>query len=368
MASHSTRKDGSHVIQFTWNKKRETLSLGQMSDSQAKNALFHVEKILECRLTGEVLPNGTARYLGDLSRAMQIKFAKAGLYRMVLRDQAETIGELAAYSEKNQLKNEESTQVNMKKITKKLIEFFGSSHMIASITPGDCADFRRDLESKLAKTTASETCKKAKSVFELAVDNEWIPSNPFRKMKEWVRVNPDRQEFIEKKVIDRILKVCCPMWKLIIVLNRYGGLRCPSEVVRLKWSSIMEDKNRFVVFAPKTKRHKLRGFREVPLFPEILEHLSPFRSKAKPGVDLIFPNYGGKSNKALYSAFKTRLKWADVTPWEKLFQNLRSTRQTELVNEGWPEYLVAYWLGNSIQVAKDHYLQITDDQFKKAAG
>ena len=366
MASHSTLKDGTHLIQFKWNGKRETLRLGKVSDSAAKNSLFHVEKILECRLTGEVLPNGTARYLGGLSDDMKVKFAKVGLYRMVIRETAETLGELAEYSEKNQLKNEESTQINMKKITKKLIEFFGSSHLIASITPGDCADFRRDLESKLAETTASETCKKAKSVFELAVDNEWIPSNPFRKMKEWVRVNPDRQVFIDRKLIDRVLKVCCPTWRLITVLVRYGGLRCPSEVSRLHWSSILDEKDRFVVFAPKTKRHKLRGLREVPLFPEIREHLEPLRSQSKPGP--MFPRYQGKSNKAMYSAFKTRLKWAGIEAWEKLLQNLRSTRHTELVNEGWPEYLVSYWLGNSVQVAKDHYLQVIDDHFKKAVG
>ena len=55
-------------------------------------------------------------------------------------------------------------------------------------------------------------------------------------------------------------------------------------------------------------------------------------------------------------------------PWPKLWQNLRSTRATELVGEGWPEYKVCKWLGHTKLVAEKHYWQVTDDDYKKAAG
>ena len=54
-------------------------------------------------------------------------------------------------------------------------------------------------------------------------------------------------------------------------------------------------------------------------------------------------------------------------PWPKLFQNLRSSRQTELT-ETWPAHVVCAWIGNSEVVARDHYLQITDEHFATAAG
>jgi hypothetical protein len=57
---------------------------------------------------------------------------------------------------------------------------------------------------------------------------------------------------------------------------------------------------------------------------------------------------------------------AGLKPWPKLFQNLRSTRETELA-EVYPLHVVCAWIGNTPKVAKDNYLQVTDDHFAKAA-
>jgi len=60
-----------------------------------------------------------------------------------------------------------------------------------------------------------------------------------------------------------------------------------------------------------------------------------------------------------------RIERANVTPWPKLFVNLRSTRETELL-EQYPIHVMTYWLSNSIQIAKDHYLQVTNEHFARA--
>lgn len=49
----------------------------------------------------------------------------------------------------------------------------------------------------------------------------------------------------------------------------------------------------------------------------------------------------------------------------KLFQNLRSTRETELA-ETWPEHVVCAWIGNTVAIARKHYLQVTDEHFEQA--
>ena len=56
---------------------------------------------------------------------------------------------------------------------------------------------------------------------------------------------------------------------------------------------------------------------------------------------------------------------AGLKSWPKLFQNLRSTRQTELA-EQFPAHVVCAWMGNSEDVARDHYLQVTDAHFEAA--
>ena len=58
---------------------------------------------------------------------------------------------------------------------------------------------------------------------------------------------------------------------------------------------------------------------------------------------------------------------AGLKRWPKLFQNLRSTRETELA-ERWPEHVVCAWIGNSKAVTRENYLQVTEEHFERAAG
>ena len=68
----------------------------------------------------------------------------------------------------------------------------------------------------------------------------------------------------------------------------------------------------------------------------------------------------------LRTQFQRIIERAGVTPWPKLFQNLRSTRETELANE-FPIHVVCEWIGNSRPVAMKHYLQTTEEHFEAAA-
>ena len=47
--------------------------------------------------------------------------------------------------------------------------------------------------------------------------------------------------------------------------------------------------------------------------------------------------------------------------------NLRSSVETELVRQGFDLDTVSKWLGNSPDVARKHYLQITPDDIAKAS-
>lgn len=56
---------------------------------------------------------------------------------------------------------------------------------------------------------------------------------------------------------------------------------------------------------------------------------------------------------------------AGQVPWPKLYNNLRSTRRTEL-QEQFPSHVVDAWLGHSSKVADEHYLQVTQDHWDRA--
>jgi hypothetical protein len=51
--------------------------------------------------------------------------------------------------------------------------------------------------------------------------------------------------------------------------------------------------------------------------------------------------------------------------WPKLWHNMRSSRQAELA-EIFPSHVVCAWIGNSQDVAEQHYLQLTEAHFSKA--
>jgi len=151
--------------------------------------------------------------------------------------------------------------------------------------------------------------------------------------------------------------------RLIIVLARYGGLRCPSELAGLRWSEVNWDKRRFIVHSPKTERHKGGAYRTVPLFPEVEKAMSELWDTLPAGTeDRIFPDITWK--KSLGSFIAKTAKRAGIVLWEKPFQNMRSSRATELVAI-YPAHVVNAIMGHTEAVAMAHYRQVLDSDFEK---
>jgi hypothetical protein len=92
------------------------------------------------------------------------------------------------------------------------------------------------------------------------------------------------------------------------------------------------------------------------------------RLAAQLDADLKTRRYADPS-KITWEQFRERFeveRGGEMEKGTKLWQNLRSSRETELADQ-YPIQVVTAWIGNSIAVAKKHYLQVTDDHFKKAS-
>ena len=120
-----------------------------------------------------------------------------------------------------------------------------------------------------------------------------------------------------------------------------------------------------LVRSPKTEHHVGHDSRLVPLFPELLPYLREVFEQADPGTEYVITRYR-QANCNLRTQLKRIITKAGLKAWPKLFQNLRSTRETELT-ERWPEHVVCAWMGNSRPVARKHYLQVTEEHFEQAA-
>ena len=82
--------------------------------------------------------------------------------------------------------------------------------------------------------------------------------------------------------------------------------------------------------------------------------------------NFVITRYRDSNSKLRTQLLRIRAK-AGVGAWPRLFQNLRSTRETESA-ENFPDHVVCAWNGNSERVAREHYLQITDEHFAMACG
>ena len=102
----------------------------------------------------------------------------------------------------------------------------------------------------------------------------------------------------------------------------------------------------------------------MPIFPELRPHLEAAWDAAAEGAEFVITRYRD-CNANLRTQLLRIIAKAGLTAWPKLFQNLRSTRETELA-ETYPLHVVVSWLGNSQLIAAKHYWQVTDEHFTQA--
>ena len=254
------------------------------------------------------------------------------------------------------------------------MEFFGEDCDLRKITPGQCDDFRENLNRTLAENTVRKTLSRCKQFFRAAVRKRIISENPLGDMKNIVvTANRSRDHFVTEAEAMAVLRSCPDAeWRLIFSLARWGGLRIPSELLELRWGDVDWENEMLVIRSPKTQQYQGHESREMPLWPELRPYLQMC-------LDDLRRVHGPKANvddvpvirryRLPNANLRTRLmriiKAAGLTPWEKLFQNLRTTRATELKNEHGGDD-AADWLGHSTKVAKGNYWQRTLDHQKQA--
>ena len=100
----------------------------------------------------------------------------------------------------------------------------------------------------MAHNTVRRRCGIAKQFFKAAVRKGLIDRNPFADLKAAVKGNAERLYFVTREEADKVLEACPnAQWRLLFALSRYGGLRCPSEHLALRWGDVDWDRGRLTV-------------------------------------------------------------------------------------------------------------------------
>ena len=264
----------------------------------------------------------------------------------------------------------ESTRRKWRDIEGKMKAFF-QNDSLGDVTQQTAKNFRLYLQMTvgLSENSIRRHIGIGRQFFNAAIEAEILTKNPLRGQPVSVRVDPGRFFYVTPEIAQKVLDACPDAeWRLIFGLARWGGLRCPSEVVRLKWIDIDFEHSRFTVHSPKTEHHIGQEKRVVPMFPELRPLFQDAFDEAHEGAVHCVNRYKNDKEVNLRTQLERILKRAGIPVWTKLFQNCRSTRETELFKlTGGNVKAVCSWLGNSPLVALQHYAQVTEADLADAA-
>ena len=339
--------------------KRKTVRLGKATQRTAEGIKTKVEALVVAAITGSPLEDEVARWVAALDSRMADKLAGVGL---IPRREVATLASFLASYIATRTDAKPNTHLKYESTRKALVAYFGADKGLRDITEGDAEEWRLHLAPGRSENTLRKHAAVAKLFFGAAVKRRLIASNPFAGLKASIQANASRFYFITRAEAQKVLDACPDgQWRLLFALSRFGGLRCPSEHLGLRWGDVDWEGGRITVHSPKTEHHAGGESRQIPIFPELRPFLADAFDQAEPGTEFVITRYRDR-NGNLRTQFERIIRKAGLEPWPKLFQNLRSTRQTEL-SESFPSHVVCRWLGNSRPVADKHYLQVTDEHF-----
>ena len=370
MASICNDPGGRRRILFVdKNRDRKAIWLGKVSKRLAEEIKTKVESINTAAIAGHSIDGETAEWLGKIGDALHAKLAAAGLVTPREAPAAVKQARLGEFLQGYMLARTDikpSTRCNLDVCKARLVEFFGADKALEEITVADAKRWEIWLKERYAKATIGRTIRRAKQFFQAAIDSEVIGKNAFAKIKAPGQANEARKFFVTVEVAYKVLDTCPDAeWRLLFALSRFGGLRCPSEHLALTWPDVDWERNRFRVVSPKKEHLDGEGVRWVPIFPEVRPFLEEAFELAPEGsVYVINRHRDARVN--LRTQLLRIIRKAALNPWPKLFQNLRSSRETELAKD-YPIHVVCAWIGNTAAIAQKHYLQVTDQDFDRAA-
>jgi integrase len=368
MASVSRDANGKKRILFVDGEgERRAIRLGKVSVKIAESVKVKIEALIASQITGTPIDAELAAWLRDLPDTMYERLARVELVEPREKAAEVTLDDLLKRFEENAAVKP-ATRAAYRQTTGSLREHLDADTPVRSIKPADADRWREAItDSKLAPATIAKRVHVAKSVFKKAIRWGMIDTNPFADLKAGSQSNPDKAFYVTIESIEAILEACPDdQWRAVVAISRFAGLRCPSEVSKLKWGDVNWEKGRLTVRSPKTEGHEGHAVRVVPITPELRPVLLSLFAQAEEGSEAVVPMFSS-SGANLRTTLTKIIERAGVKPWPRLFQNMRASCATDWV-ERFPAHVVAGWLGHSPLIAARHYLQTRDAHFDLATG
>ena len=290
MASVARDKNGNRRILFVApDGRRPTIRLGKVSQRTAESIKYRVEQLLERLTYKQPMDTDLAQWVASVEVRLARKLAKVGLIAAPEAKATTTLGPFLQTYIDGRADLKPATKIVRGQSIRDLTDFFGECRDVRTITAGDADEFKLFLIGReLAPTTIHKRLQVARSFFHAMRRRKLIDENPFDGVKAAASGIQERQRFVTRDEIARVMETCPDHhWRSIVALARFNGLRTPSETLSLRWQDVNWETGRIVVRSPKTEHHAGKASRTIPLFAELRPYLEDAWEAAAPGAEFI---------------------------------------------------------------------------------
>lgn len=357
--------------------KLQSIYPGKIAKRAAESIGSKIDHIVGRQVVGAEPDHEVAQWLAKLAESsgkLYAKLVKKGLAAPRQAAEPEPEPELSPTIRKwcdDYIKNHPGACGTIQQLeiaARSLCRKLGDDRRINEVNAGDAEDYRKWLQTKgneekkykagLAQETVRRRIGRAKQFFNAAIKHEIIARNPFAGEASATTGNPQRLFMVPADWVEKcIRKSPCEDWRIILAFARYAGMRSHETRIQ-RWSDIDLPNNTMIVRSNKTP-----PVRRCPIFPELRPHLLRAKEYAPEGAELVVTRYDATAN--ILTTLEKIVTRAGLVPWEKPMQNLRATRETELLAH-YPAKDVTSWLGNSPDVANKHYAMTMQASFDRA--
>lgn len=242
MASVANDEGGRRRIQFVaTDGRRKTIRLGKMPKRAAEAVKVKVESLLASKQSGCPLDGETARWVGSLDKKLADKLARVGLIETA-DEHEQGLGEfLDSWLEKRSGGDyKPASLISWGQVIKLLKRFFGACSL-DDVTPERAEALRASMIAQgLRPTTINKRLQHARMFFANAVQQGYLPSNPFQFVRHRPGDPAERRAYVPIDVVEKVMEHAPDAtWRLLIALSRFAGLRMPSEPLSLRWQDVL---------------------------------------------------------------------------------------------------------------------------------
>lgn len=361
-------------IQFVdWRGRRRSVMVGRATKRQAESVCRHVEELIGAKQLGVLPAESTALWLTRVGKRL-----REALRRAELVEGGATIGEMIdRYTEMKAKTVKSKTMCRLELSMGHLRDGLGVDRLMSDVTEAEAVELRAEMvNSGLAEATIRKRCADMRALWSFAMKDRTATENPFLGVPVTTVARADHVYIDHEASMAVLDELPSAKWRALWAFARWGGVRVPSEPRELMIDDIVwrhgEDGPTPGIVVTDSKRtvgkNVERRTRRIPMFDGPMEGaLLAAIDELPDGERRVFPWLAGASGDSVRKPLVKAIKRAGLVVWPDLWRNVRSSREREL-HDAWAADVAQTWMGNSEAVAHKHYLRVTDELMRAAAG